>query len=108
MDNNLKDSIDEFINAIRQTSEYRNYRAKRLVVMEDHELRGITAKLMKEHYRLLTNTAENDLLDAEIAFVDKYEDVYNIPEVHDFFDAENRFNSMLRDVLERLTGGLSL
>ncbi|XME02783.1 YlbF family regulator [Lachnospiraceae bacterium C1.1] len=108
MDKNLDRSIDKFIDAVKETSEYRNYKTKRHIVMDNPELRGKASKLIKEHYRILTTTADDQLLDAEMEFADKYEDTYNIPEIHDYLEAELRFNEMLQNVLERITGGLSL
>ncbi len=108
MNEALTNSINDFINAVKETSEYRNYKAKRIAVMTDPELRGKTSKLMMEHYKLLTTKPESELFDAEIAFFDKYEEVYNIPEIHDYIEAEIRFNKMLQNVLEQVTGGLSL
>ena len=108
MNEALKDSIKEFISAVKETSEYRNYKAKRLSVMNNPELRGKASKLIKEHYAVLTQTPENELLDAEIEFSNKYENVYNIPEIHDFLEAEVRFNEMLQEILEEVTDGLSL
>ena len=104
----LNNSINDFINAVKETSEYKNYKNRRNNIMANPELRGKTAKLMAEHYKLLTTTPDSKLLEAEMAFSDKYEDIYTIPEIHDFLEAETRFNDMLRDVLERVTGGLSL
>ena len=94
----LDESINRFINELKSTPEFIEFKMRRDLLAQHPELKAKTGLYVREHYRLLENTPTEDLFEAE----------RNTPMIHEYLDSQAAFNRLLRDVLEQITDGLSL
>ena len=104
----LEDSINRFVADIKDTQEYKEFVIRRDILAQYPELKSQASLLAREHFRLLKSTPADKLLEAEKKFAEQYETIYNTPMIHEYLDAEAAINRLLRDVLEQVTGGLTL
>lgn len=104
----LDESINRFINEIKDTPEFREFKMRRDLLAQHPDLKAKTGLYVREHFRLLQNTPPENLFEAEKKFADEHESIYNTPMIHEYLDSQAAFDRLLRDVLEQITDGLSL
>lgn len=100
MDARLYDDVLAFIECIKDTPEYREYREKKRLIGGYPELLEKAEELKEKNLELTSSFEEGkDTLDDLMRFADKYEDVFMEPVINDYLLAESAFCKMMREIL---------
>lgn len=98
--------LDNFIKAIKDTPEYKNYENQKEIVKKMPKLKEQLDDFRSRNYVLQHMPKSPDLLDKMDQFNKEYEDFTENPLVDDFLQAEVAFCRMMQSVNLKITEAL--
>ncbi|SKB57263.1 Control of competence regulator ComK, YlbF/YmcA [Lachnospiraceae bacterium] len=102
----LTGEMEEFVKIIRETPEFKNFQEQKARISEKPELKAAADSLRMENYELQMTASDEEVTEEVLKFADDNEDLYRIPEVHDYLCAEASFCKMMQEVLDCLMNGI--
>ncbi|WMC91569.1 YlbF family regulator [Kineothrix sp. MB12-C1] len=97
MTGSINDAAKEFVGAVRNSSEYREYVMQLNKIKNQPELYEKVNEFRRKNFIFQNEEESDDLLDRLEELDREYESLYDIPLVADFFEAETSFCRMMQD-----------
>ena len=102
-----RDSLEKFINEIKQSSVYSEYMLQRDRLRKYPELKKQVDDYREENFRLQTQTYPDQLFDEIDRFQKEYEAFRENPVVNDFLAAELAFCRMMQNIHLKIVDAVS-
>lgn len=101
------DSADAYIDAIKNTKEYREYEIQKEKVKRFPELKARIDEYRLKNYELQNESMSSNLMEELERLQDQYKDLLDTPLVSDFLQAELDFCRMMQNVNIYITDALN-
>ena len=98
----VQQKLEELIEAIRESAEYKEYHEAKASLKRDSLLAAKADEFRRRNFELQNNMADEKLYDAVEEIRREYEELCSRKEMDDFLQAENRYCRLLRRVNQQI------
>lgn len=94
----IQAELDEFIGKLKNTRVYQEYEKQKKRIKENQELKQQVDEFRRRSYELQMRNYSENLYDEMDRFQKEYEEFREIPQVHDFLEAELALCRMIQNI----------
>lgn len=98
MENQMKDALDNFLNAMKNTEVFKRYHYQLGKIKKNPELFKKVNEYRQKNYEIQNTCQENELFEKMDAFEREYEKFRDNPIVDDFLRAELALCRMIQEI----------
>ena len=103
MNNLILDKVDEIINYIKETSEYKDYLFLKDKVSKNNKINNLIEEVRTIEKELVKLEVNNkDITDLEKEYNSKLEELNKIPLYKDYVDTVEKLDNIYQDIKDRL------
>ena len=107
-ENAIDENITSLLDAIRESSIYKEYRKHEETIKGNPELKKRVDIFRGENYRIQNECEKDELFDVMEKMEKEYQTLRECPEVNEYLDAELALCRMLQKICEKLMNGIDI